>query len=62
MKMDETLLQGLQDAVVAAQRDLLGYVVACCPGGEAHATVQHRDGRSPWCAHCRRTDVGVLIP
>lgn len=40
-----------------AMDNLEEYVANLCPG--PHRTVQHRDGKPPWCNLCRRTWDGL---
>jgi hypothetical protein len=53
------LLGVLRARVVFAEHELRAAVVAACPG--LHNTVQHRDGRPPWCETCWRTDRGLDV-
>lgn len=60
--MSETATDQFRDlrrAADGASRQLVNAVADACPG--EHKTVQHRDGKSPWCHECGRTDRGHQI-
>lgn len=57
--MDEDKFFELRKAENDAYIRLVQAVRDACPG--PHHPIQHRDGNSPWCRACGRTDRGYII-